>query len=238
LGRDYSNLEAFCRDNSPQFFLKALENVQGDERDVILLSVGYARDSQGKLSLNFGPLNKKGGERRLNVAVTRAKSKITLVSSILAGDIDLTRTQSEGVRLLRDYLEYAASGGERLQGNSYTDDLHFGSPFEEDVYHTINQHSSLQDYLIRTQVGCSGYRIDLAIAHNNRPGEFLLGIECDGASYHSSSTARDRDRLRQQVLERLGWSIYRIWSTEWFRNKPDQVRLLIEKIKQLQQMRS
>jgi very-short-patch-repair endonuclease len=238
LGRDYSNLEAFCRDNSPQFFLKALENVQGDERDVILLSVGYARDSQGKLSLNFGPLNKKGGERRLNVAVTRAKSKITLVSSILAGDIDLTRTQSEGVRLLRDYLEYAASGGERLQGNSYTDDLHFDSPFEEDVYHTINQHSSLQDYLIRTQVGCSGYRIDLAIAHNNRPGEFLLGIECDGASYHSSSTARDRDRLRQQVLERLGWSIYRIWSTEWFRNKPDQVRLLIEKIKQLQQMRS
>lgn len=238
LGKDYPKLEAFCRDNSSQFFLKALENVQGDERDVILLSVGYARDSNGKLSLNFGPLNKKGGERRLNVAVTRAKSKITLVSSILAGDIDLTRTQSDGLRVLRDYLEYAASGGERLQGNSYTDDLHFDSPFEEDVYHTMKQHSSLQDYIIRTQVECSGYRIDLAIAHNHRPGEFLLGIECDGASYHSSSTARDRDRLRQQVLERLGWSIHRIWSTEWFRNKPDQVRLLIEKIKQFQQMRS
>jgi very-short-patch-repair endonuclease/signal recognition particle GTPase len=234
LGRNYPNLEDFCRDNSPQFFLKALENVQGDERDVILLSVGYARDPQGKLSLNFGPLNKKGGERRLNVAVTRAKSKITLVSSILAGDIDLTRTQSEGVRLLRDYLEYTASGGERLQGNSYTDNLHFDSPFEEDVYHTIRQHSLLQEYIIRTQVGCSGYRIDLAIAHNSRPGEFLLGIECDGASYHSSSTARDRDRLRQQVLERLGWRIHRIWSTEWFRNKPEQIRLLIEKINELQ----
>jgi very-short-patch-repair endonuclease/signal recognition particle GTPase len=234
LGRDYSNLEAFCRDNSPQFFLKALENVQGDERDVILLSVGYARDLQGKLSLNFGPLNKKGGERRLNVAVTRAKSKITLVSSIIAGDIDVTRTQSEGVRLLRDYLEYAASGGERLQGNSYTDSLHFDSPFEEDVYHTIRQHSSLQEYIIRTQVGCSGYRIDLAIAHSHRPGEFLLGIECDGASYHSSSTARDRDRLRQQVLERLGWRIHRIWSTEWFRNKSEQIRLLIERINKLQ----
>lgn len=234
LGRDYSNLEAFCCDNSPQFFLKALENVQGDERDVILLSVGYARDSQGKLSLNFGPLNKKGGERRLNVAITRAKSKITLVSSILSGDIDLTRTQSEGVRLLRDYLEYAASGGERLQGNSYTDKLHFDSPFEEDVYHTIRQHSLPQEYIIRTQVGCSGYRIDLAIAHNSRPGEFLLGIECDGASYHSSSTARDRDRLRQQVLERLGWRIHRIWSTEWFRNKPEQIRLLIERINKLQ----
>jgi len=91
----------------------------------------------------------------------------------------------------------------------------------------------LQEYTIRTQVGCSGYRIDLAIASKDCPGEFLLGIECDGASYHSSPTARDRDRLRQQVLERLGWSIHRIWSTEWFRNKPDQVRLLIEKIKQL-----
>ena len=91
------------------------------------------KDSRRKLPLNFGPLNKKGGERRLNVAVTRAKSKITLVSSIVAGDIDLTRTQSEGVRLLHDYLEYAKNGGERLQGNSYTDDLHFDSPFEEDV---------------------------------------------------------------------------------------------------------
>jgi very-short-patch-repair endonuclease len=238
LGRNNPNLEDFCRDNSPRFFLKALENVQGDERDVILLSIGYARDSHGKLSLNFGPLNKKGGERRLNVAVTRAKNKITLVSSILAGDIDLTNTQSEGIKLLHDYLRYAASGGERLQSNSYTDDIHFDSPFEEDVYHAIKQHSSLQDYIVRTQIGCSGYRIDLAIAHNNCPGEFLLGIECDGASYHSSSTARDRDRLRQQVLERLGWNIHRIWSTEWFRNKPEQVRLLVDKIKQLQTMRT
>lgn len=184
LGKDYPDLET-CSDNSPQFFIKALETVQGDERDAIILSIGYARDAQGKLSLNFGPLNCQGGERRLNVAVTRAKSKITLVSSILAGDIDITRAQSEGVRLLRDYLEYAASGGQRLQGNSYTDTLHFDSPFEEDVYHALVQ----QGYTIRTQVGCSGYRIDLAIVNTNRPGEFLLGIECDGASYHSSPTA-------------------------------------------------
>ncbi|BAZ02527.1 hypothetical protein NIES37_65400 [Tolypothrix tenuis PCC 7101] len=229
LGKEHPELETFCSDNSPQYFLKALENVQGDERDAIILSVGYARDDQGKLFLNFGPLNRQGGERRLNVAVTRAKSKITLVSSILAGDIDLTRSQSKGAKALRDYLEYAASGGERLQGNSYTDKLHFDSPFEEDVYHALVQ----QGYTIRTQVGCSGYRIDLAVVNNNCPGEFLLGIECDGASYHSSPTARDRDRLRQQVLERLGWKIYRIWSTDWFRNKPNQVRLLIERIKQL-----
>lgn len=239
LGRSYPNLEAFCSDQSSKFFLKALENVQGDERDVIILSVGYARDSAGKLSLNFGPLNKRGGERRLNVAVTRAKQKITLVSSILAGDIDLARTNSEGVRVLRDYLEYAASGGERLQGNSYTNDLRFDSPFEENVYDTLKDHPLLgKEYTVRTQVGCSGYRIDLAIANNNRPGEFLLGIECDGASYHSSHTARDRDRLRQQVLEKLGWCIHRIWSTEWFRNKPEQVRFLIENIKKIEQMRS
>ncbi|WP_427162212.1 DUF4011 domain-containing protein [Aliinostoc sp. HNIBRCY26] len=230
LGKEHPELETFCSDNSPQYFLKALENVQGDERDAIILSVGYARDDQGKLFLNFGPLNRQGGERRLNVAVTRAKSKITLVSSILAGDIDLTRSQSKGAKALRDYLEYAASGGEQLQGNSYTDKLHFDSPFEEDVYHALVQ----QGYTIRTQVGCSGYRIDLAVVNNNRPGEFLLGIECDGASYHSSPTARDRDRLRQQVLERLGWKIYRIWSTDWFRNKPVQVRLLKERIKQLE----
>ncbi|MBD2165982.1 DUF4011 domain-containing protein [Calothrix membranacea FACHB-236] len=229
LGKEHPALETFCSDNSPQYFLKALENVQGDERDAIILSVGYARDDQGKLFLNFGPLNRQGGERRLNVAVTRAKSKIMLVSSILAGDIDLTRSQSKGAKALRDYLKYAASGGERLQGNSYTDTLNFDSPFEEDVYHALVQ----QGYTIRTQVGCSGYRIDLAVVNNNRPGEFLLGIECDGASYHSSPTARDRDRLRQQVLERLGWKIYRIWSTDWFRNKPNQVRLLIERIKQL-----
>jgi very-short-patch-repair endonuclease len=231
LGRENPELEIFCQDGSSQYFLKALENVQGDERDVILLSVGYARDAQGKLTNNFGPLIKKGGERRLNVAVTRAKSKITLVSSIRAGDINLSSTASEGVRTLRDYLEYAATGGERLQGNIYTDKLHFDSPFEEDVYRTLANHLAIQNkYTIRTQVGCSGYRIDLAVCHNDRPGEFLLGIECDGASYHSSPTARDRDRLRQQILENLGWKIHRIWSTDWFRNKPEQIDRLVENL--------
>ncbi|MGB3655595.1 MAG: AAA domain-containing protein, partial [Rivularia sp. (in: cyanobacteria)] len=232
LGKEYPDLEINCSDNSPQFFIKALENVQGDERDTIIISVGYARDSQGKFSLNFGPLIKQGGERRLNVAVTRAKRKLTLVSSIVAGDIDTTRTKSEGIRLLRDYLEYVASGGERLEGNVYADKLKFDSPFEEDVYHALAE----KGYILRTQVGCSDYRIDLGVVNKNRHGEFLLGIECDGASYHSSPTARDRDRLRQQVLERLGWKIHRIWSTDWFRNKPAQVSFLIEKIEQLQQI--
>ena len=196
------------------------------------MSVGYARDSEGKLSLNFGPINKQGGERRLNVAITRARSKIILVSSIKAGDIDLGNSKSEGLRILRDYLKYAESGGERLEDNSYSNELKFDSPFEEDVYHALKD----RKYAIRTQVGCSGYRIDLAIVDKNYPGQFLLGIECDGASYHSSPTARDRDRLRQQVLERLEWKIHRIWSTDWFRNKPQQIELVVRKIEELQQL--
>ena len=232
LGRENSDFDIFCNDNSTQFFLKSLENVQGDEADIILMSVGYARDSEGKLSLNFGPINKQGGERRLNVAITRARNKIIVVSSIKAGDIDLSNSKSEGLRILRDYLKYAESGGERLEDNSYSNELKFDSPFEEDVYHALKD----RKYAIRTQVGCSGYRIDLAIVDKNYPGQFLLGIECDGASYHSSPTARDRDRLRQQVLERLEWKIHRIWSTDWFRNKPQQIELVVRKIEELQQL--
>lgn len=231
LGSTNPLFNAFCNEDSADFFLKALENVQGDERDAILLSVGYGFDNNRKLSLNFGPISKQGGERRLNVAITRAKDKITVVSSIRANDINLASARSEGARVLRNYLEYAASGGRLITERTYTDKLEFGSPFEEDVYNSLSQNNDIREnYIIRTQVGCSGYRIDLAIAHNSRPNEFLLGIECDGASYHSSPTARDRDRLRQQVLERLGWKIHRIWSTEYFKNKPKQLSLLIEKI--------
>lgn len=227
------DLQDFCENDSTQFFLKSLENIQGNEKDIILLSVGYGKDSVGKFTLNFGPLNKAGGERRLNVAITRAKNKLILVSSITAGDIDPTRVNSQGGRLLREYLQYVESGGNFLSGNSFTESLKFDSPFEEDVYMSICHHPELKDYNAYTQVGCSDYRIDLAIVHKDRPGEFVLGIECDGASYHSSLTARDRDRLRQEQLEKLGWKIYRIWSTEWFHNKGSQVQLLVEKIKSL-----
>lgn len=125
------------------------------------------------------------------------------------------------------------NGGNLFSGDSFTGSLKFDSPFEEDVYISICHHPELKDYNAYTQVGCSGYRIDLAIVHKDRPGEFVLGIECDGASYHNSLTARDRDRLRQEQLEKLGWKIYRIWSTEWFHNKATQVQLLVEKIKSL-----
>jgi very-short-patch-repair endonuclease len=212
-------------DNNP-FFVKNIETVQGDERDIIIMSIGYGPDGKGKVSMNFGPLNQTNGYRRLNVAVTRAKSCLVLITSIKAADIDLNRTNSRGVAFLKHYLEYAEFGEDDKVDD--LDDLSgFDSPFEEDVY---NELTSL-GYNVKKQVGCSGYRIDLAIVNPNNPAEFILGIECDGATYHSSKSVRDRDRLRQEVLEDRNWIIYRIWSTDWIKNKKSQIEKLLTFIK-------
>ena len=200
-------------------FVKNLENVQGDERDVIFLSMGYAFNEAGKFLKNFGPLTKGGGERRLNVAVTRAREEIVFVASVRAADMDLSGSKSEGSLLLKSYLEYAERGVDSLgrESAAVADDCE--SPFEAEV----------AEALIRRglkpvpQVGCGGFRIDLALQHPTQPGEFCLGIECDGATYHSSKTARDRDRLRQSVLENLGWTLVRIWSTDWVRSPERQI---------------
>jgi very-short-patch-repair endonuclease/DNA polymerase III delta prime subunit len=195
------------------FFVKNLERVQGDERDAIILSVGYGKNADGRLLYRFGPLNMEGGERRLNVAVTRAKERMTLVSSFDHRDMDPERSQARGVQLLRSYLEYCASKGTQLgERAESTPEL---NPFEVDV----------RDGLVRAgiqldaQHGCSGYRIDFAAKHPTRPGRMVLAIECDGATYHSSQSARDRDRLRQEHLERLGWTFHRIWSQDWFADR-------------------
>ncbi|MEW6308619.1 MAG: DUF4011 domain-containing protein [Bacillota bacterium] len=193
------------------FFIKSLENVQGDERDVMVFSVGYGRDQAGKLTMNFGPLNRTGGQRRLNVAITRARQKVILVSSIRAGEVDVRQTASEGVLALRAYLDYAENGVRILQAGVPMSLGESESPFEEEVASAIRS----MGYEVATQVGCSGYRIDIGVLHPGSKSHFILGVECDGATYHSSATARDRDRLRQQVLERLGWRMFRIWSTDW-----------------------
>jgi very-short-patch-repair endonuclease len=218
------SIEAFIGNmHDEPFFVKSLENVQGDERDVIVFSVGYGRDATGKLAMNFGPLNNRGGERRLNVAITRARERVLLVSSIRGAEIDVTRTQAEGVRLLKHYLDYAERGVGVLDAVNATDpDAEFGSLFEEQVARVLES----MGYRVERQVGCSGYRIDLAVVHPVRPGQFALGIECDGATYHSAATARERDRLREQVLVQLGWRIHRIWSTDWFRARPREVERL------------
>ena len=217
-------MEFFFRNSSDgAFFIKNLETVQGDERDTIIFSVAYGKDTQGKLLYYFSPLNRTGGERRLNVAVTRAKENVQLVSSMHYTDIDLSRSGAEGVRLLREYLDYAENGTVALKRSvSVGSDDQFDSDFEMDVCEYLRS----KGFTVDTQVGCSGYRIDLALKH---PGtsNYVLAIECDGATYHSGKNARDRDRLRQEILERMGWKFYRIWSTDWFRNrKLEQERLL------------
>lgn len=211
------------------FFVKNLENVQGDERDVMFFSVGYGRDSSGNFILNFGPLNSENGPRRLNVAISRARFHVKLISSILPQDIDLSKTNSRGVKLLRYYLEYVQAGGNEksLRAEVSVDPFaEFESPFEESVYNALTE----RGLTLQKQVGCSGFRIDLAVVDPKKPGRYLLGIECDGATYHSANTARDRDRLRQQVLEGLGWRILRIWSRDWVVNRPGQVLRVLDAV--------
>jgi len=214
--RDYPEIEGFFGDETEEpVFVKNLENVQGDERDVIILSVCYGPDQAGKVSMNFGPLNRSGGERRLNVAVTRAKHEIIVFSTLRSEQIDLSRTRAKGAEHLKAYLEYAERGARALATTitSASQD-EFDSVFEKQVAELLRSHG----YEVHTQVGCSGYRIDLAIVAPDLPGRYVLGIECDGASYHRSATARDRDGLRQAVLESLGWKMHRIWSTDWWRS--------------------
>ena len=213
----------FSNDAKEPFFIKNLETVQGDERDTIIFSVAYGKDSQERLLLNFGPLSKLGGERRLNVAVTRAKCNVQIVSSMHHTDIDLNRAKSDGARLLREYLDYAENGEVALERSLHISGYdQYDSDFEMEVCEFLRS----KGFTVDTQVGCSGYRIDMGLRKPDS-SDYILAIECDGATYHSSKNARDRDRLRQEVLERMGWSFYRIWSTDWFRNKTvEKERLL------------
>lgn len=213
----------FKNDGNEPFFIKNLETVQGDERDTIIFSIAYGIDAQGRLLHNFGPLNRVGGERRLNVAVTRAKYNVQLVSSMHYTDIDLKRTSAEGAKLLREYLDYAENGDIALERTAIVSPFEqFDSDFELEVCDYLRS----KGFSVDTQVGCSGFRIDLGLKLPDS-SDYVLAIECDGATYHSSQNARDRDRLRQEILERMGWKFYRIWSTDWFRNKSvEQLRLL------------
>ena len=219
----------FKEDRLEGFFVKNLENVQGDERDVIFFSVGYGYDQQKQMAMNFGPLNKPGGERRLNVAVTRAREKVVLITSIKATDID-AETKALGVQTLRYYLDYAEHGPETL-ASVKAKEGEFESALDEDIAGETKKIG----YEIVPQVGCSVYRIDIGVVDPVNPGCFLLGIECDGATYKSSNSARDRDRLREQVLRQLGWRIHRIWSPVWVARRDSEIRRLKDALEQAQQ---
>jgi very-short-patch-repair endonuclease len=217
----------FSEDTEHAFFVKNLENVQGDERDTIIFSIGYAKDQNGVMYMNFGPLSRNGGYRRLNVAITRAKYNVKLIGSIHPTDIKVENTNSEGVKMLRQYIEFAINGVSVLQNElKFTNKVDVDSPFEEAVHDFLIKNG----YNVTTQVGCSGYRIDMAVKHPTLSGIFVLGIECDGATYHSARTARERDRLRQTVLEDIGWKIYRIWSTDWIKDPQTEGTKLVETV--------
>lgn len=207
------------------FFVKSLESVQGDERDVIIFSIGYGPDEAGKVTTNFGVLNKPKGWRRLNVAATRARQRVEVVASVRAGDIP--PSTNENVGYLRAYLDYAERGQAALAIELGSSGLGPESPFEESVIKAIRDWG----YTVEPQVGAAGFRIDMGVRHPAHPGMFALGVECDGYQYHSAPAARDRDRLRDQILRGLGWRLHRIWGTAWYRNREleeDRLRAAIE----------
>lgn len=220
--RGDERLDEFLREGSAEdAFVKNIENVQGDERDVILISVGYGPAKPGGrlASMTFGPVNAEGGERRLNVLFTRARVRCEVFASFDPADIDTSRTIREGPRILKRFLEFAKSGSildATITGEGAE------TPFEEDVADVIQG----LGYIADPQVGSAGFRIDLGVRHPDRPGLYILAVECDGAAYHGALWARERDRLRQDVLEHLGWRFHRIWSTDWFYNRAREIERL------------
>jgi very-short-patch-repair endonuclease len=217
--RESPQLEAAFGAAVEPVFVKNLENVQGDERDVILFSIGYGPDAQGRVHENYGPLNLQGGERRLNVAVTRARRELVVFTS-LAPEQVANRSKSVGAQHLRTFLDYALRGPQALAAAAAArPDGATESPFEDAVREALAR----RGHEVHAQIGCSGYRVDLAIVDRDEPGRYALGIECDGATWHSAATARDRDRLRAAVLRDLGWHLHRVWSTDWWLDAAGEV---------------
>lgn len=206
-------------------FVKNLETVQGDERDVIYISLGYGRDKDNFVSMNFGPVNKTGGERRLNVLITRARVRCEVFSNIRSADLRVAETQSVGVSTLKTFLHFAETGELDVPALTGREPM---SPFEEAVIEQIREHG----YKVEPQVGSAGFFLDIGVCDPENPDQFVLGIECDGATYHSAKCARDRDRLRQSVLEHRGWRIHRIWSTDWWKNQDRELHRVLAAIDQ------
>ncbi len=214
-------IESFFSASRPRpFFVKNLESIQGDERYVIFISVGYGRDKDGRLTQNFGPINGDGGERRLNVLISRARERCEVFSPITADDIDVS-SRKAGTVALKEFLQFAEKG--------YFDvPTRTEKPFDSDFEVSVAGFLSSRGFTVHPQVGMAGFYIDLAVLDPDRPTRYLLGVECDGATYHSSRSARDRDRIRQEVLESRGWTIHRVWSTDWFHRRTQEERKLLD----------
>ncbi len=216
------DLAGFFDESRPdRFFVKNIERVQGDERDAIILSIGYGKEKSGNLPYRFGPLLGKGGERRLNVAITRSREKMTVVSSFDHRDMQPGRSKAKGIKLLREYLEYA-SHPDSVSNDSTTDRP--ASLLEDDIFTTLSQH----DIALERWWGKSNYPVDLVVKHPTQADRFILAIECDGRNYAQLQTVRDRDRLRQQQLEALGWQFHRIWSIAWVNNRDEEIQRVLD----------
>jgi very-short-patch-repair endonuclease len=211
------DLEKIALETGEPLFIKNLENVQGDERDVILFSIGYGPDERGKVSLNFGPVNRDGGWRRLNVAVSRARYEMKVFSTLRSDQIDLNRTSSEGVAGLKAFLAYAEKGKTALPPRASVKQKEDGG-FEISIAESVRK----QGYEVHSQIGCSDFRIDLGIVDKENPSAYILGVLTDGKNYHAATTSRDREIVQVDVLKSLGWNVHKIWSTEWW-EKPDKV---------------
>ena len=208
-------------------FIKNLENVQGDERDVILISMTYGPATiGGRVFQRFGPINYESGWRRLNVLFTRAKKRMHIFSSMDAADIFVSAESNQSLRAFRAFLDYCETGHLHQA-------VHTGKAPDSDFEIAVMEALAKQGYECEPQLGIAGFFLDLAVKNPNQPGQFLMGIECDGATYHSAKSARDRDRLRQEILESLGWQIARIWSTDWFKNPEAQLQPILKRLNQL-----
>lgn len=214
----------FTEDRLHGFFVKNLESVQGDERDVMIMSIGYGPDEHGNMTTNFGPISKEGGWRRLNVAISRARFRMEVVASFRGRD--LADSRNENIQHLKRYLEYAETGPTDLVPDANQADLRSDGSFEESVLQVLRDWG----YQVQPRVGTAGHRVDIGVRHPEFPGTYVLGIQCDGATYYSCNSARDRDRLREEVLAGLGWQLHRIWGSDWYRGGPAAALQLREAI--------
>jgi len=232
LRNTHSDLEFFFQNHqSEPFFIKNLENVQGDERDAIFISIGYGRSKPGEpVNMNFGPLNKDGGERRLNVLISRAKRMCKVFANFTHRELDMSRSNSIGVNALRTFLQYAETGvmEQRSSDSGYT------APFVSYVQNRLDE----AGYTVEPQVGISDYKIDIAIRHKVQNRMFTLGIECEGSNYASANSTRDRARLRKEVLEGLGWRLHRIWALDWYRDEEAELANLISHISECEKIQN
>lgn len=227
--REDGALEAWAYGGEEPLFIKNLENVQGDERDVILFSVGFGPDQTGKVTMNFGPLNREGGWRRLNVAVSRARQGMQVFATLQPEQIDLSRSASQGVAALRAFLEYARSGRLPQTEGETSRAMQAGGV-------ALSIQAALRDngYEARTMIGRSGFRVDVAVVDPEKPEQYILGILLDGPAYGQAKTTRDREIAQCTILESLGWRLHRVWTADWWDNREKELGVLLDCIRKAQ----